>query len=236
MKELPISETYEQELLYMPYKKSLAQVLETICAQAPVNGTLLDLMCGPGYLLGQIAEKRKDLHLLGVDSDARYVDFSKAKYPGIDFEVGDILAWKPKELFDVVICTGSVHHIPYEKQDEAVARIASMVKPGGFCIISDCHIDDYSNEQERKLAAAKLGYEYLRATIANGAPEDVVAATIDILHNDVMMDEFKTSVERRMPVYQKYFSEVELSKTWPDTDSQYGDYYVVCKGALTTTK
>lgn len=158
----------------------------------------------PGYLLGQIAAQRKDLTLLGVDSDERYIDHSREKYPGINFEVGDILLWKPKEPFDVVICTGSLHHIPYEKQEEAVERMASMVKPSGFCIISDCHIDDYSDEKERKIAAAKLGYEYLRETINNGAPEDVVAATIDILHNDVMMDEFKTSLKKRLPIYKKY--------------------------------
>jgi 2-polyprenyl-3-methyl-5-hydroxy-6-metoxy-1,4-benzoquinol methylase len=229
MKELPESETYEQELVYMPYKESLKKVLETISSQVPINGSLFDIMCGPGYLLGKIAEIRKDLILHGVDSDERYIVHSKEKYPGISFEVGDVLSWKPKELFDVVICTGSVHHIPYKKQEEAIKRIASMVNPGGLCIISDCYIDDYSDEKERKMAAAKLGYEYLRETINNGAPDDVVVATIDILHNDVMMDEFKNSVKKRLPIFQKYFKNVEVIKTWPNIDSEYGDYIMVCK-------
>ena len=213
----------------MPYRKSLATVLDIITLQAPANGNLLDLMCGPGYLLGQLTDKRPDLVLSGLDSDERYIDFSKEKYPAVSFETGDILAWQPKEFFDFVTCTGSVHHIPYEKQDEAIQRIASMVKLGGLCVISDCHIDDYSNEKERKLAAAKLDYEYLRETIANGAPDDVILATIDILHNDVMTDEFKTSLVKRLPSYQKYFSQVEILKTWPDFQSDYGDYIAVCR-------
>ncbi len=229
MKELPESKIYEQELIYMPYRESLKRVLNAICSQAPINGSLLDLMCGPGYLLGQIAKQRKDLLLYGVDSNKRYIDHSKQKYPGINFEIGDILSWESKQLFDVVVCTGSLHHILYEKQAQAVEKMTSMLKSDGFCIISDCHIDDYSDENERKLAAAKLGYEYLIETIKNGAPKEVIVATIDILHNDVMMNEFKTSLKKRLTVYKNNFSKVELFKTWPDADSQYGDYYVICR-------
>ena len=229
MKELPESKIYEQELIYMPYKKSLKEVLDIIRLRAPINGNLLDLMCGPGYLLGQIAKKRNDLSLYGVDLDKKYISHSKKKYPGINFEVSDVLSWESKQLFDVVVCTGSLHHIPYKKQARVAKKISSALKPSGFCIISDCHIDDYSDENERKLAAAKLGYEYLIETIKNGAPKEVIVATMDILHNDVMMNEFKTSLKKRLTVYKNNFSKVELFKTWPDADSQYGDYYVICR-------
>lgn len=229
MKKLPEAEVYEQESTYWPYKKSLKKVLDIISRQAPKKGSLLDMMCGPGYLLGQIAEKRKDLSLLGVDIDKRYVRFSKEKYPKIKFEIGDVLKWKPKNLFDVVICTGSLHHISYEKQEEAVGRMAAMVKLGGFCIISDCYVDDYSNEKQRKLSAAKLGYEYLRETINNGAPDEVVKATIDILYNDVLRHEYKMSLKKRQPIFGKYFRTIGSFKTWPKMKSGYGDYVHVLK-------
>src|SRR4030042_4599413 len=228
MKGLPESKIYEQGQFYWPYKKSLVKVLEIITSQTAKDCKLLDIMCGPGYLLGQISVKRGDLKLLGVDLDERYIFFSKEKFSDIDFEIGNILTWQPKQLFDVVICTGSIHHLPYEKQDLAIEKIAGMVKPAGLVIISDSHINDYANEKERKVAAAKLGYEYLIETIRNGAPDDVVATTIDILDNDVMMNEFKTSVKKRLLIFNKYFSNVEVIKTWPDIDSEYGDYIMVC--------
>ncbi|MEI6144741.1 MAG: class I SAM-dependent methyltransferase, partial [Candidatus Berkelbacteria bacterium] len=183
MKELPDSKIYELEMNYWPYKTSWRKVLELIVEKSPKNGALLDVMCGPGYLLGQIAQKRKDLELSGQDFDKRYISYSKKTYPNIGFELGDILTWKPKELSDVVTCTGSVHHMPYELQAKTVERIAEMVKPGGFAIISDCFIDDYGDERERKLAAAKLGYEYLRETIENGAPNEAIVPALDILWN-----------------------------------------------------
>lgn len=228
MKELPDSKIYELEMKYWPYKTSWRKVLELIEDKSPKGGTLLDVMCGPGYLLGQIAKKRKDLKLFGQDIDKRYISYSKKTYAGINFELGDIFDWQPNQLFDVVTCTGSVHHIPYELQSKVVDSIAAMVAPGGFAIISDCFIDDYQNEKERKLAAAKLGYEYLRETIENGAPDEAILPALDILWNDVMKEEFKTSVIKRLPAYEKYFNRVETIKTWPEFESGYGDYISVC--------
>ena len=229
MKELPESDVYEKELAYMPYKDSLREVSDVICSRAPEGGSLLDLMCGPGYLLGQIASRRDDLTLYGLDLDKGYIEYARSKYHGLRLCVGNVLDRTGGRTFDVAICTGALHHLPYDRQEEFIRRFSSFIKWSGFGLISDCYIDDYDSERERKLAAAKLGYEYLRETIRNGAPDDVVAATADVLCNDVMKNEFKTSLVKRMSLFEKYFGEVELFKTWPDFESGYGDYYVVAE-------
>ncbi len=69
MRQLPESEIYEEGLRFWPYKDSLQGVLERVIKYAQQNGTLLDAMCGPGYLLGEIAKKRPDLKLSGMDID-----------------------------------------------------------------------------------------------------------------------------------------------------------------------
>ncbi len=104
-----------------------------------------------------------------------------------------------------------------------------MARPDGTVIISDCFVDNYSNEWERKQAAAKLGYEYLKATIDNKASDPVIDWTIDILYNDVFMKEFKPSPQIRNPIYDKYFEVIETVKTWPKIESEYGDYISVLK-------
>jgi SAM-dependent methyltransferase len=233
MKPLPISETYERELVYFPYKKSLEKVTEIVCSQTPKEGMVLDLMCGPGYLLGMIQERRPDLYLQGMDIDERYIDYAREKYPEIKFEVGDVLDWKPKELSDVVLCTGALHHIPHKRQVEVILDMFLMIKQKGFVIVSDCYISNYSNEKERKIAAAELGYEYLKAAIKNAAPDDVTRAAIDILHNDVMMDgEFKDSLENREIKFRAVFPNIKTTKTWPDEKMlryQYGDYITILR-------
>jgi SAM-dependent methyltransferase len=236
MVELPPSEVYEQELIYMPYKKSLGKVLDIFVRDAPYEGNVLDLMCGPGYLLGQIRNRRDDLDLNGIDLDERYIEHARERYPGVRFECEDVMNFLTVDelssrveeggRFDAVLCTGALHHLNYKNQELFIQLMPSLIKKDGFCIVSDCYVDDYSNETERKLVAARLGYEYLAETIRNGADNDVVKATAEIISNDVMMDEFKTSLEKRLVLFAGAFSKVQTLKTWPNeqVDGRYGDY------------
>lgn len=57
MRELPKSEVYEQEFEFMPWGTLIDKILTTVQNKAPKNGSVLDLMCGPGYLLGEIAKE-----------------------------------------------------------------------------------------------------------------------------------------------------------------------------------
>ena len=228
MKELPEADIYEEGLEYWPYKKSLATVLKLACANTKNGGSLLDIMCGPGYLLEQLWGQRPDLELVGVDNDDRYIRHGKLHHPNATFWYGDVRRWEFQKNFDTVLCTGALHHVPYEDQEAAVKNIASLVKSDGVVIISDCYVDPFQTEIERKLAAAKLGYEYLIATIKNGAPDDVISWTVDILSNDVGMAEFKTSLTERVVILGKYFKEVRTTKIWPESESGYGDYIHIC--------
>lgn len=228
-KQLPESEVYEKGLLYWPYKLSQQFVLNKVAKLASQDGCLLDIMCGPGNLLGRIASIRPDLKLTGVDKKPQYTQYISKAYPDIISVWGDVLYWHPTSLFDMVVCTGSLHHIPYDLQEKAIASIASMAKPGKPVIIADCYIDDYSNEIERKKAAEKLGHEYTQVTIENGAPDDVLAWTLDITWNDVFQKEWKTSIVKRLPILEKHFREVQTIKTWPENPGcGYGDYVHIC--------
>jgi len=228
MDHIDESRLYEMALDYWPYRTSLSAVVDQVCLYAPPNGTLLDMMCGPGYLLGRIAEMRPDLHVLGVDIEARHVEYGRRAHPKISFEAGNVLEWCRSSPFDVVVCTGALHHVPRASQEAAIANIAYAVKSEGFVVLSDCYIDHYANEIQRKRAAARLGYEYLDETIANGAPEVVIRLTSAIQLDDVLGVEFKTSVRRREPILKKYFAKATTRRTWPTESSGRGDYVHVC--------
>lgn len=228
MRDLPESEVYEQEFEFMPWGILIDKILGIIQKKAAKGGEVLDLMCGPGYLLGEIAKRRSDLILEGVDISSEFIRHAKQKYPKISFQVADVLAWNPTKKYDLILCTGGIHHLPYDKQALFLGKIPEFLNSTGFAIFADPYVDDFSNESERKEAAAKLGYEYITATMKNGATDEIIKATIDILYNDVMGFEYKTSLKKIGPVFKKLFPKVEINKTWPKSKSEYGDYYIVC--------
>jgi trans-aconitate methyltransferase len=228
MKRLPSPETYEKEELFMPWGTLTKEILNWILKEVSANQKIIDLMCGPGQLLGKIQSKRKDLQLTGLDTDKRYIKFASIKYPFINFINDDILKWKTKIKYNLVLVTGGIHHIPYNKKRIVIKSIYDLLDNNGVCIIADPFIDNYVNEKQRKIAAAKLGYEYIKAVITNNAPDEIVSAAIDILFNDVLpKGEYKTSITKFRNIIDPIFSKVELHKTWPNITSEYGDYYFI---------
>ena len=229
MQNLPTSEVYEKEFKYMPWGVLVKEVKEYVVRHAPLNGSVLDLLCGPGYLLGKLQSVRNDLSYHGVDLESEFIEHAHKIYPSIFFEVGDAIKWNSKNQFDVVLCTAGLHHLPYSQQETFIEKLSRLVKKDGFVIIADPYIDDYSNESERKISGAKLGCEYLVSTIQNGGTDDVIKAAIDILSNDVQLVEFKASIKKNKPIFEKYFSVVEMHKTWPKKETQYGDYFFILR-------
>lgn len=233
MQNLPSAAIYNEEIKFMPWGILIAQIEELIAGSVPHNGEVLDLLCGTGNLLGRLYTHRPDVVYTGVDLENEYIEFARRSYPQLNFEVGDVLEWSNGKSYDVVVVTGGLHHLPYDRQASFVLKVSGLLKQGGFAIIADPYIDNYldesESESERKLAAAKLGYEYLIATINNGAPDGVVEATAGLITNDVLGVEFKTAVAKIRPIFETYFSSIEEHKTWPQSDTEYGDYYFVLR-------
>ncbi len=226
---MPIAETYNDEFKYMPWGDLVNDIVDFVVKNTSQNDRIVDLMCGTGYLLSRIREKRPDLELLGIDLEKDYIDFAKKTYPNINFVHADVLSWSEDGLADIILCTGGIHHVAYERQEDIIAKFKSMVKLSGVVIVADPYISDYSNEEERKRAAAELGNAYLVATTNNGATPEVIDACREILKNDVQGVEYKTSVSKQRKIFNKYFSSSEEYKTWPKSDTQYGDYYFILK-------
>jgi len=229
MKELPSAEVYEQEFLYTPWENLIEEVANLIIEIAPQDGKVIDLMCGPGWLLRKIARRRPDLCLIGVDINEQFIVHAKKRLRNAEFQTGDVLTWETQEKYDIVLCTGGIHHLPYEKQAIFIRKTQMLLRSSGTVIFADPMIDDFHDEKERQLAAAKLGWQYLSAVIKKQASEEIIKACIDILSNDVLGYEFKTSLIKIQPLYKQVFSQVRTKKVWPKRQSDYGDFYFVCK-------
>jgi 2-polyprenyl-3-methyl-5-hydroxy-6-metoxy-1,4-benzoquinol methylase len=228
MQNLPSAKIYKDEVKYMPWGMLIREILDII-SKIPKGSEVLDLMCGPGYLLNELKQKKPDLKLTGVDLEEEYIRYGKKHYPGITFIEHDALDWKTTKKYDVVLVTAGVHHVSYTEQPLFIKKVASLLKKNGVAIIADPYIDDYDTEEERKVAAAKLGHEYLVTTIENTGPDEQIKAAIDLISNDIFLVEYKTSIAKMKPLLEKYFKTVTMHKTWPKEITQYGDYYFLLR-------
>lgn len=230
---LPNAETYEREMQYFPWGRLIDRVLTFVVQNAPQGARVIDLMCGPGFLLGQILEKRPDLHLAGVDINKNFVDYAQKmynrQYPHLDISTHDVLCLPPNvEPWDIVICTGGLHHLPYEKQPVLLSVIDGLMKENGIAIIAEPCLPDFWDEESRKIKAVELGSSYILEAIAKKAPEDVMMAAIDIMRNDIMGLEFKRSIRDLADIMNPILYITLVEQVWPSfCGYECGDCYFV---------
>ncbi len=221
---LPDARVYEEEMKYFPWGTLIGQVLRLVIQNVPKGASVVDLMCGPGHLLGTLRNKRPDLKLIGVDSNAKFIWHARRTYPNVQFVLADARTWNPGREFSCVICTAGLHHLPYRDQPAFIKKLTTLAEADGTVLCADPLIAPYKNERERKRNAAAFGHATLQAVLKKNPPEEIVQAAIDVLRNDVLGWEYKTSLLKLLPEFQKNFGGVGYSFTWkPEDGVQAGD-------------
>lgn len=104
--------------------------------------TSLDLACGTGILC-EVLHKH-GIRAAGMDFSEGMIAIAKESCPEIDYEVADMILYRPKKHFDLVTCTGdALNHIIDLKNVEQIFRnVYGYLKEGGYFIF------DILNEKE----------------------------------------------------------------------------------------
>lgn len=109
-----------------------------ILRQVPNHATTsLDVGCGTGNLVRALAG-RVD-RATGIDTDRAVVDLARSRstaLPTVTFEVRDLRDPPDGSVFDVVTAVAVVHHLPLPT---ALARLRSLVAPGGRVVVVGCY-------------------------------------------------------------------------------------------------
>jgi trans-aconitate methyltransferase len=77
--------------------------------------SVLDVGCGQGSPLEEIAKQRPEVELAGVDLSARAVEMARLRMPQGRFDVLDITTESLDRQFDLLVCTDVVEHIPDDR-------------------------------------------------------------------------------------------------------------------------
>lgn len=92
---------------------------------------LIDVPCGIGRHAGPLANE--GYHVLGIDRSERAIDVARARYPGVDFRIGDMFELAAiEETFDGLLCLW--HSFGYGSSEQNIGLLADMralLRPGG---------------------------------------------------------------------------------------------------------
>lgn len=125
-----------RRLLRGVYRRLAADV----AASTPHGATVLDIGTGPGVLLTELAERRPDLTLIGVDLSADMVAAATrnlAPFAGrASVKRADVAELPFADAsVDVVVSSLSLHH--WDRPEEAIGELGRVLRPGGTLRIYD---------------------------------------------------------------------------------------------------
>jgi ubiquinone/menaquinone biosynthesis C-methylase UbiE len=117
-------------------------VVEDVAAAAPQGGVVLDAGCGTGRLAVQIARRRPDLQVRGIDLEPGMVTVAARRAEQenlasrVQFSAADLADLQlPDDSVDLIVSTASMHH--WADVRAVIASLGRALRPGGEMWIYD---------------------------------------------------------------------------------------------------
>ena len=118
------------------------RVAELAASRTGPGGCVVDVGCGTGQTLAELARRRPDLDLVGLDGDPECLRRASARVPGARLALGDIAILDrlpghhgdPDGACDVVVSSHSLEHLACPV--DALARWAGLLRPGGHLVVA----------------------------------------------------------------------------------------------------
>ena len=110
------------------------QLLEWLALKGIPARRALDLGCGTGVLCKVLSDQ--GMRTLGVDLSGDMVALAREQFPGLSFEVGNMVTYRPEACFDLVTCTGDALNHLFSLEDVAAVfrNVHDMLDPGGWFV------------------------------------------------------------------------------------------------------
>lgn len=158
-----------------PTDQDIADEIDVLMKLLPLtNANVLELGCGTAEKTRELAEKTPLAHIVAaeVDPQAHAKNIELGALPKIEFATfGAEAIDAPDNTFDIVLMFKSLHHVPLDLLDQALAEISRVLKPGGLAYISEPVFAGDFNEVLRlfhdESVVRQAAFEAVKKTVAD---------------------------------------------------------------------
>jgi ubiquinone/menaquinone biosynthesis C-methylase UbiE len=133
--------SYDTGIVSIFFKKCNRKISQLVNLQDGMK--VLDVGCGTGSLLKELAGSGKELNLYGIDLSPEMINAARAKLKdGNHVELYERSAADlpfESNYFDYVVCMNSLHH--HANPNQSLIEMTRVLKPGGVMILMDGFVD-----------------------------------------------------------------------------------------------
>lgn len=119
--------------------------LTALLASLPQSPSILDAGCGTGLPLTRVLVDH-GCRVVGVDSSPNMLARFALNFPAVPAICSPIQDCDLADFeFDAAIAWGVMFHLPHAEQVKAIAKIASVLKPGGVFLFTSADVDGWKD-------------------------------------------------------------------------------------------
>lgn len=209
------------------------QLLQWLGQNGVSPKTAMDLACGTGVLCRILQEH--GIRASGMDFSAGMIAIARESCPGIEFDVADMITYRPEKQFDLVTCTGdALNHIMDLGDVERIFRnVYTYLSPGGYFIFDILNENEVSESDPFEMDFSETVRVWFQMTRPG---EKLVNLKIRVFENGVLA--FEENIRERIHdpaavcglLEKAGFRVVKCADTLPDDSAYHGTTWFVIAG------
>lgn len=121
----------------MHYISAIDFVINKVAAVGATS--VVDVGCGDGRLVKELANRLDDINVHGIDYSERAITLAQALNPTLRYTVHDILTETLEETYDAITLVEVFEHIPIEDTKKFVTQLAALLSDGGRIFLTVPH-------------------------------------------------------------------------------------------------